>query len=689
MKIISGIVALLLTIVSSAQVHETLWCGQQAAQEKLFNRRPDVHAEAEIAGALLEEETTLYDANRSGDEQIYTIPVVVHVIHNNGPENISDAQILDAISIMTRDYRKQNPDIVAVHPDFQSITADCHIEFKLATRDPQGNCHTGINRIVSTLTYDGYNDSMKQLSYWPRSKYLNIWVCSDAGGAAGFSNYPSSVSSSWEAFLDGIVVRSDYVGSIGTSSEGRSRTLTHEAGHWLNLRHLWGNSNEPGDPANCGMDDNVADTPQTIGHTTCNTNASTCDETLDNVQNYMEYSYCSNMFTYGQRARMRAALTSSVAQRNQLITQNNLIATGVVNPPLCVAAFKTANTTACVGESVVFQDISYNAITSWSWDFGDGTTVQGSNPNIHKNPTHQYNSPGVYSVSLTVGNGSATLSTTVQNYITVFGTPVSEDLYEGFEGDWPNQNFAIYNQNGDLTFEVTPSAFFSGSKSLKLRNHGNTNLGGSDILYTASFDLSNAANAQLSYKWAYANKTTATNDALIISFSGDCGNTWDVRRTREGLGNLVTAQPTNSQFTPANTNQWNGESLSIGFAQWLTNRFQAKFEFTGRGGNNFYLDDINLTADFGVGVEEVKPLFVLGAYPNPSGTNMTLDFVQYGSKEVSIALYNATGQLCESLYNGHMASGKHQFNIEKQAAGLYNVLVKSEGQITVHRVVFE
>ncbi len=691
MKILPIIAGIFLTTISTAQVNQVRWCGQQTAQDKLFHSRANIAQEIEAAEFELEQYTENYDADRSGGDPIYTIPVVVHIIHNNGPENISDEQVRNGIEIMTRDFRKLNPDIASVHPDFQSITADCQIEFKLAGKDPQGNCHTGINRVVSTLTYDGYNNSMKQLINWPRNKYLNIWVCNQPGDAAGFSMYPSSVNSASEAYLDGIVLRYDYVGAIGASSEGRSRTLTHEAGHWLNLRHLWGNSNEPGDPDNCNLSDNVDDTPQTIGHTTCNINAHTCDATRDNIQNYMEYSYCSNMFTNGQCARMRSALTSTVAQRNQLITESNLIATGVMNPPLCAASFSSNKKTTCVGESVDFSDLSYHAITSWSWNFGDGNTLEGTNPEMHKNPVHQYNAPGIYTVSLTVGNGTGTLSATIENFITVIEPAMIDyNFSEGFEGDWPNQFFSVDNQDNGLTYEITPTAAYSGSKSLKLRNHGNTIMGNKDILYTATFDLSNAANAQLSYKWAYTNKTVSTNDALIISYSGDCGAAWDVRRTREGQGNLMTAASTNAQFTPANTDQWNGESLSIAFQNWLTDRFQARFEFIGRGGNNFYLDDINITADFGVGVEEVKPLYALGVYPNPSNNNMTLDIhLQRSDDNISITLYNATGQMCQSIYQGHLSSGKHLFNIEKQAAGLYNVVIRKGTHVGVQKVIFE
>ena len=108
---------------------------------------------------------------------------------------------------------------------------------------------------------------------------------------------------------DGIVIQHNYTGSIGTSNAYRSRTLTHEVGHWLNLRHPWGNSNNPGLAENCDEDDLVDDTPNTMGWTSCVLEGTTCGS-LDNVQNYMDYSYCGRMFTLGQKDRMRAAALS-------------------------------------------------------------------------------------------------------------------------------------------------------------------------------------------------------------------------------------------------------------------------------------------------------------------------------------------------------------------------------------------
>ncbi|MCB0765141.1 MAG: hypothetical protein KDB84_10580, partial [Flavobacteriales bacterium] len=264
---------------------------------------PELLARIAAADAALEAETASFDAASRGGST-YTIPVVFHIIHNNGIENISDAQVEDAIRILNEDFNKLNADWDNVRPEFLNIVGDVGVNFALATKDPQGNCTRGITRTVSALTDDGTQD-MKDLIQWPRNKYLNVWTCAYADGAAGYTYTPGTAN--FFSSGDGIVLLHNYTGAIGTSSPGRSRALTHEVGHWINLSHTWGSSNEPGIATNCNGDDNVSDTPNTIGWTSCNLSGTTCGS-LDNVENYMDYSYCSKMFTNGQATRMIAAL---------------------------------------------------------------------------------------------------------------------------------------------------------------------------------------------------------------------------------------------------------------------------------------------------------------------------------------------------------------------------------------------
>ena len=159
---------------------------------------------------------------------VYVIPIVFHILHEYGGENISNAQIFDEVAILNRDYRRLNADTADVVPDFKPIIADAEIEFRLPSIDPQGNCTNGIDRIVTPLTI-GANDDSK-LNPWPYSRYLNIWIARtlENTGAAAYAYYPGSAP---DTTKDGVLCRYDYVGSIGTSSVNNSRTITHEIGH--------------------------------------------------------------------------------------------------------------------------------------------------------------------------------------------------------------------------------------------------------------------------------------------------------------------------------------------------------------------------------------------------------------------------------------------------------------------------
>jgi len=681
------------TLSNAQSADQVRYCGHTQMQDKFFQHHPDCRHAAESANQQLEDETRVYGEERGGGQTVYIIPMVFHVIHNGGVENISDQQIYDAVAILNRDFRKLNADTTLIVDAFEGIASDIGIEFRLASLDPDGNCHPGINRIQSELTTEG-GDQMKALSYWPRDSYMNIWVCADAGSGTGcYTFLPGNVSGNWGAATDGIVLRHDYTGSIGTGSISRSRTLTHETGHWLNLMHTWGPTNSPGDPNNCDFDDNVDDTPNTEGWTLCDLDGATCGSAIDNVQNYMEYSYCSRMFTEGQRTRMRTALLSSVADRNQLITEANLIETGVIDPALCIAQFNVEYAVGCVGQMFRFHDASYHGVIEWTWDFGDGTVITGTDPIALQDPIHIYETAGNFTVSMTVSNGSTVLTETWPNLITVFGYGQSTPpLEEGFENTWPNNNWALFNYNQDLTWEVTPSASYTGDKCLKLRNFSNTTSENMDELLSATYDMSAMDTIFLSYRWAYANKLTETEDRLRISVTGDCGDSWSVRRTMTGATNLPTGAATNTQFTPTLTSQWGSETLILTNQNWMTDAFRVKFEFTGRGGNNIFLDDINITSsdttgNF-VGINELNPTFVFGLYPNPAKESATLKYYANQREVTSIKMYNSLGELVEVIAQGELSVGEHIYTINRPAAGLYTVVFERNGNKATERLAF-
>jgi len=246
--------------------------------------------------------------------EIITIPVVVHVIYNTNSQNISDAQIQSQITVLTEDFRRNNADA----DNTWSQAADTQIEFALATIDPNGNATTGITRTFSSTTAWEANDSMKfssngGTSAWDSSEYLNMWVCPLESGLLGYAQFPGGSAST-----DGVVIAPQYFGSSDYSNNfylsspfDKGRTTTHEVGHFLNLRHIWGDGG-------CGVDDFVSDTPTSDASNGGCVESHTSCGTLDMVQNYMDYSddSCMNLFTAGQTTRMRTVLEAGGSRRS-------------------------------------------------------------------------------------------------------------------------------------------------------------------------------------------------------------------------------------------------------------------------------------------------------------------------------------------------------------------------------------
>ena len=674
------------SIFFSTSAQEVKKCGIFEATVRTFGLTPESLQNQSEASSQLERETELYN-NAGVRANIITIPVVFHVIHNNGPENIVAAQIHDALEVVNRDFNALNEDIDQVVSAFADIIGDVQIQFKLARKDPNGICHSGINRILSGETYIGGED-MKLLIQWPRNKYLNVWVCSEAAGAAGYSLYPSSVNGSNNSDMDGIVIQGSYTGSIGTSNNFRSRVLSHEIGHWLNLRHLWGNSNTPGEEDNCDGDDNVSDTPNSKGWTACNLEGISCGS-LDNVQNYMEYAYCGRMFTEGQKTRLRAAALSTVAQRNQLSTQSNLIATGVEgNPALCESTFSVDENVICVGDSIHFIDESFHDVNNWSWDFADGSITSGSEEGIHNDLYHVFNDVGIYEVVLTASNDFESLASS-PTIVTVLA-PGEMDIpaVQGFEAaSFPSEDWFIIDQLNDGGWEITEDASFSGSRSLHLANWGNDIEFNKDFLLSSTMDLSEAVEVRINYHWAYCFKGTSeeddTDDRLRISVTGDCGNDWDLRKMHRGYTSLPSAPPHYFPFVPENSAEWNEHTIVLNQPYYLTPNFRVMFEFESRLGNDIFLDNINITAydSSMLAIQEWSMGPEWDLFPNPSDGESTLTCTALINHDTRIIIYDAMGRVVESVFEGSITAGNHKFVLSpaKLKRGIYFIVVEAEG----------
>ena len=220
------------------------------------------------------------------------IPVIVNILEDSN-HPVTQAQINSQITILNEDFNNNNPNTGNVPNEFSSLVANCNITFTLA----------GVNRKVSSKSSWGTNDAMKYSSQGgidatSTSPYLNIWVCEIGGGILGYAQFPGGSSST-----DGIVIGSDFFG-VNTAGGvyGDGRTATHEVGHWLNLRHIWGDGR-------CKRDDFVSDTPSSDRpNYGCPSYPTAHCRTIDMTMNYMDYVYddCMYMFTEGQNDRMRA-----------------------------------------------------------------------------------------------------------------------------------------------------------------------------------------------------------------------------------------------------------------------------------------------------------------------------------------------------------------------------------------------
>lgn len=286
-------------------------CGTMAVHERLLRTTPGYREARDSSESHAWRASLAPYMGRTGCTRI---PVVVHVVYKTDAQNISDAQIKSQIDVLNADFRKRNADAGAVPAVFQPLAADARVEFELASTDPNGNPTNGITRTQTNKDSFSDDDSVKSAATggadpWPADRYLNIWVCQLGGGLLGYAQFPGG-----PAATDGVVILHSGFGTSGTAAApfNLGRSATHEIGHWLNLRHIWGD-----DGTGCSGSDFVADTPNQAGpnygkpafpSVTCNNGPNG-----DMFMNYMDYvdDKAMFLFTSQQVVRMRTALDSA------------------------------------------------------------------------------------------------------------------------------------------------------------------------------------------------------------------------------------------------------------------------------------------------------------------------------------------------------------------------------------------
>lgn len=658
---------LTITSISFSQT-ESYPCKTDEIHQEIFEKYPQYNSGIINAHNRLQEDTRIFlEQGITKSDAAYVIPVVFHVIHNYGPENINDDQIHDALKQVNLQFRKLNPDTNEIVAQFKPIAADIEIEFRLAQLDPDGNCTSGITRTVSSLTSPGNHD-VKSLIHWPSDRYLNVYICSQAAGLAGHALLPSAADTIPE--WDGIVMQHAYVGTIGTSEYFRRTVLTHEIGHYLNLQHIWGGNNVPNyyylpvaQAGNCAFDDEVADTPNTIGWQSCNLNGTTCGD-LDNVQNYMDYAYCGRMFTEGQKARMHACLNSSVANRNNLWQQANLIATGTDDGTyyLCAAKFKSDKSVVCVGDTVSFSDLSYHGIMSRNWNFHGGNATS----TIDSLTKVTYSSPGKYDVTLVVERNGEEKSITLTDFITVLPNESSPNFnQETFE--FQEGKYVIISNDAPLNWELNSTIGNNSNQSIYINNFNiNSNVVSDFYLYPV--DVSELSTAVISFDVAYAKKSTSNSDLLQVYISTDCGQTWLLRRSFSGMTALNTTSPKDENFIPL-SNEWENEHVNL-LTNQLVDDLLVRFSFKSGGGNNIYIDNIQVAHPDQLSTMKISDN-QLQIFPNPSSHFVTIHSENEIIEEVEV--FDIAGKNVVSDFS--VSSNKHQIDVSTFQSGTYLIRV--------------
>ena len=666
------------TIIATVTTAQEKQCFTTEMDNEATAKNPDMLRQRHELENFIQQYATVERRNNS---VVYVIPIVFHILHNYGGENISDAQVLDQVRILNRDFRRLNADTINIVPAFQGRAADCEIEFRLPSIDPNGNCTNGIDRIQTMLTYSA--DDNSKLNPWPNDKYFNVWVAHslENTGAAAYAYYPGAPSS-----IDGVLCLFTYIGSIGAGNETRSRVLTHEIGHSMNLAHVWGSTNSPG--VACG-DDNVSDTPETKGWTSCYLSAAVCNPPIvENVQNYMEYSYCDVMFTEGQKTRMRATLNSSVSGRNNLWSPGNLLATGVTQgPQVCapIADFGISRKLVCENGSVSFHDLSWNStVSNWNWSFPGGVPSTSTD----SAPVVTYPTAGTYSATLVVSNATGSDSITQTSIINVAGPSTSAIPYiESFEDplSFPGTSGLIINADNGTTWTRVTNAAVSGSASIRINNYTNT-AGQLDEWIMPTMDFSNiSAPIVMTFYVANAQRNSNSDDRLTFSGSLNCGANWMMRYNKSGAQLATTTSFSSTNFTP-NASQWREETISLNPFKLIPNvRF--KFSNTSDRGNNTFIDSINITGTL-VNVDEMDEIQLgFALYPNPTTESSTVQFKLSGKQSVSLEVKNILGQTISNVLNEEMDGGLHEVKLPTLPKGIYMIDLYTGNKHHVRRLI--
>jgi len=682
-------------------------CATVQLQEQLDIKYPQLKDKLQFEKWLqnkIEQRKAQSYATSREEAPVVTLPVVVHIVHKGEAvgvgANLSKAQIDSQIEVLNEDFRRNNADASNTPSVFQPVAADIEVEFVLAKRDPEGLDTDGVTRIKGDQSSYDFADQyeLKSQSFWPSEDYLNIWVTDIDDGFIGYAQFPVSGLSGLDgssnfALTDGVVVDFRAFGSVEkyppaslNPAYNLGRTATHEVGHFLGLRHTWGDGG-------CGVDDFCADTPLTDNS---HNGLSVCTFPTDNngcgsndmFQNYMAFTddQCMNLFTLDQKARMRTVLDESPRRASLVISNGDeppVVALNNLGIRNILAPRKTECSTI-ISPTLEIRNYGTNQITAATLRVSvDGleeeTRMFALDLNnldidtVEFDPIELFN-PGSYQFDfeiLTV-NGSADPvndNDFQTSTITIADTTTLPELLD-FESS--PDNWITNNLDGLTTWEITNAPFNDlNNQALKMDFFNYFQEGAIDIFQSPSLDFSETdANLSiLSFNVAYANFTGVSDEGLLVTISETCADPLmeaDTIFYKTGL-DLATVT-SGSDFTPTGADDWRRELIDISEYNG-SETVQISFIAVNKFGNNLYLDNIGIVNQDipDIGINQVLSPSPVTCLDNNliSIEIINSGIVPIGSFEIEYAIDNGPVQSAEiNLTDSLLLSDKVIFDIQ-------------------------
>lgn len=683
--------------------------------KKKYNFIPDeIEFERRLAEKIKARRNKLvpYGTNEAGDPD--KIAIVIHVIHNGEPYgegvNITDEQILSQIEVLNEDFQRQNADTINTQPEFLGIASKMNVEFVLARQTKDGDPTTGILRTQGNKTSYGITVSERELlssfSHWDPNIYLNIWVTDLTSPFIGLAQFPDldfpglgeEPNKDNEA-TDGMVVDFTVFGSVakvpGLDLQPKyslGRTSTHEVGHFLGLKHVWGDATGT---AGCAVDDYVSDTPNSSNdysgectpadHQSCGTN--------DMFENFLNYTndQCMNIFTAEQVVRMQTIMEDA-PRRASLLNSFGTEYPGSEYFDMAINKIKSPGKVLCDNELDIVLEIKNNGTIpvknfdiiynlngqEQTYTYTGDTLLSGQLMEITINQSTIDN--GNYFLTAMLSNIPGDINESNNKKDHAFAADNQQDfipLREQFSDDDLNSTgWITINEDNNIGWEIAEVPLKTSDNTAAFINFFNyEDKGQQDWLISPALDFSGAMEASLFFRATYA-KNLDFNDQLRVLASDNCGVSFD------DILNIYTSNDlsvTNSEesWKPKGQNDWKTHSLNLNKYAGKQN-IRLAFLAINDFGNNIYLDDIELfaTSEDEV-VKTAQNSFTL--YPNPSDNgNVKLSFNTSERQEIIVFIYDQMGKLMTMNEYPNTLNQTYEYDLTGLRSGVYLIYAKGK-----------